>query len=224
MARQAQDTTGKIQFGVSLLIRASILAALLAAVWNRQYFVLFISALALMLTFLPAIIQRHYRVHLTIELELIALVFIYASLFLGEVHGYYTRFWWWDVFLHGMASLTLGIIGFLIIYVLYRERRIAASAFLIAMFSFAFAMAAGAVWEIIEFSIDSALLTNMQKSGLIDTMTDLLVDAVGALAASTAGFFYVKYGHTPLFERLVIRFVRKNPRFLRRLQERTRKL
>lgn len=224
MARRVQDTASTIQFGISLLIRASILAAILTAVWNRQYFVFFISTLALLLTFLPAVIQRHYRVHLTIELELVALIFIYASLFLGEVHKYYTRFWWWDVFLHGMASLTLGIVGFLIIYVLYRERRIAASAFLIAVFSFSFAMAAGAVWEIIEFSIDSTLLTNMQKSGLVDTMTDLIVDAAGALAASIAGFFYVKYGHTPLFEHLVTRFVRKNPRFFRRLHRRTQKL
>ncbi len=218
MRQREENIAGKIQFWVSLLIRASILAALLTAVWNRHYFVLFISALALLLTFLPSIIQRHLRVHLTIELELIALLFIYASLFLGEVHGYYTRFWWWDVFLHGMASLTLGVLGFLIIYVLYRERRIAASAFLIAVFSFSFAVATGTVWEMTEFIIDSAFGTNMQKSGLIDTMTDLIVDAIGAFITSTAGFFYVKYGRTPLFERLITRFVKKNPRFFRRMR------
>ena len=34
----------------------------------------------------------------------------------------------------------------------------------------------------------------MQKSGLLDTMSDLIIDAAGAFVASMTGYFYLKAG------------------------------
>ena len=74
------------------------------------------------------------------------------------------------------------------------------SPFFVVMFAFCFAVTMGVFWEFFEFSADRILGTNMQKfrfpelgqDGLVDTMTDLFVDAVGALITSIVGYFYIQ--------------------------------
>ena len=75
----------------------------------------------------------------------------------------------------------------------------------------------GTLWEIFEFSMDAAWGINMQKSGLVDTMWDLIVDGIGALFASIVGFVYLKGGKTHLFEKLLMSFVKKNPKFFKNI-------
>ena len=77
------------------------------------------------------------------------------------------------------------------------------SPFFVAFFAFCFALAAGAVWEIIEFTIDGVLGFNMQKfalqdgtrlvgrAALSDTMKDIIVDTCGALIAQAAGYLTI---------------------------------
>ena len=52
-------------------------------------------------------------------------------------------------------------------------------------------MAIGATWEIFEFTMDKLFGLSMQKSGLDDTMYDLIVDTFGALSAAAAGYYYL---------------------------------
>lgn len=49
-------------------------------------------------------------------------------------------------------------------------------------------MAIGGIWEIFEFAMDQVFGMNMQKSGLIDPMWDLIVDALGPLFSVTTGY------------------------------------
>jgi uncharacterized membrane protein YjdF len=58
----------------------------------------------------------------------------------------------------------------------------------IAFLSFCVAMAIGGIWEIFEFAMDQVFGMNMQKSGLIDPMWDLIVDALGPLFSVTTGY------------------------------------
>lgn len=206
----------KIHRIVSYTIRIALLVAIVSAVINSRWTVLFASCLTLFLTFLPAIIERNYKIDLPVEFELVIVIFIYAAIFLGEVHGYYTRFWWWDVVLHTGSGAALGFAGFIILYVLYTEEKIKAKPFTIALFSFCFAVAIGAVWEIFEFTMDNFFGMNMQKSGLVDTMWDLIVDSLGAFLASILGYVYMKGGNTRLFERLIRRFISKNPHLFKK--------
>ena len=75
---------------------------------------------------------------------------------------------------------------------------------MLALFSFSFAIAIGVVWEIFEFFMDISFGLNMQKSGLIDTMGDLIVDSLGALLASGIGYFYLRIKHTLVFKDVVM--------------------
>ncbi len=210
------DIAEKIQLGISYLLRISLLIAIISAIINENWLTLFMASFALTLTFLPALIERNYKIYLPTEFEFIVTIFIYASLFLGEVHKYYMKFWWWDLFLHSVAGITFGFLGFFIMYVLHKGKKVATSPVLIALFSFSFALAIGSVWEIFEFSIDRLLGANMQKSGLMDTMGDLIVNGSAALLTALIGYFYVKDGPSLLVNRFLTKFIQKNPQLFKK--------
>ena len=210
----------KFHYLVTLLIRLSLIVAIIFAVYEFKWTVLFVSILVFFLTFLPVIFERNYKIDIPVEIELMIVVFLYAALFLGEVRGYYEYYWWWDLLLHGGSALAFGFIGFIILYVLYRGKKINANPWVIAVFSFCFAIAMGTVWEIFEFSMDQLFGFAMQRTGLIDTMWDLIIDCVGALIASLAGYFYLKGWGVFIFGEATKRFVRDNPRLFTKKGER----
>ena len=147
---------------------------------------------------------------------LVIIILMYAYLFLGEVKGYYTIFWWWDLILHAGSGIAFGFIGFLILYVLYKSGKIKANPSTIAMFSFSFGLAIGTMWEIFEFTLDNSLGINLQKSGLKDTMWDLIIDGAGALIASFTGYLYLKRERVGVFGKLVKDFKKENPKLFKR--------
>jgi hypothetical protein len=101
----------------------------------------------------------------------------------------------------------------LILYLITARGKLKASPFLIAIFSFAFGLAIGALWEIFEYAMDTWFGLNMQKSGLRDTMADLIVDAIGAGVASVTGYIYLRFNIHDPFDRLIEWFLQENPRF-----------
>ncbi|QDU83146.1 hypothetical protein Pla163_02430 [Planctomycetes bacterium Pla163] len=183
-----------------------VLGAILAVVQGR-----YLAALTTLgivgATLLPLALGRRFRVNLPPQMELLAVVFVYASLGLGEVHGYYERFWWWDALLHTGSGMLLGIFGFLLVHVMNEHERIAMhlKPGFVALFAFMFAVGLGALWEIFEFTADSTFGLNMQKSGLVDTMWDLIVDTLGALVISLLGWRDLRRGSDRWFLRSWIR-------------------
>lgn len=205
----------KIQFILINIIRIILLIAIAGAIYNFRWTILFVSLMTFLLTFLPYFFEKRYKINLPIEFEIVVVLLIYASLFLGEVHAYYTKFWWWDIILHIGSAVALGFIGFIIMYILDKGNKIKANPLTMVIFSFCFALAIGALWEIFEFGMDQLFECNMQKSGLVDTMWDLIVNAIGAFIASVFGFFYLKNGKIFVFDRLMKEFEEENPGFFK---------
>jgi hypothetical protein len=182
----------KLQFIMVFVMQFFFIGAIVWAVFEPLWEVIFVSLLGIVAVWIPLYFAKSDKFDMPIEFVFLFTLFIYGSLFLGEIRGYYTRFWWWDIVLHAGSGLALGFIGFLILYSLYKNKKLPISPGLLAMFSFSFALALGTIWEIFEFAMDNIFGLNMQKSGLRDTMWDLIVDAIGALIASLSGYFYVK--------------------------------
>lgn len=155
---------------------------------------------------LPTIFSRRFQFELPASLYLMYIIFLYCAIFLGEVGSFYYRVRHWDVYLHAFSSLMSGIFGFMVVALLNRSEQFSVqlSPFFVALFAFCFAMTIGAVWEIYEYTFDGILGLNMQKfitaegevlvghAALRDTMKDIIVDAVGALVASIAGYLSLK--------------------------------
>jgi len=210
---------------LTFVLQAILVVGGVAAVWEQQWLAALITGGIIVITLVPFFLAKRFRVFIPPEFVLLAIAFVFASLFLGEVHGYYSRFWWWDIVLHTCSGFLLGTIGFLLVHVLNETEDIGVhmKPGFVAFFAFLFAVGMGAIWEIFEFGMDSFFCTNMQKkmlgdaSGLTDTMWDLIVDTLGALVVSVLGYGYVKSaGNESFLERLIRSFIESNPRLFDR--------
>ncbi|MDX9816200.1 MAG: hypothetical protein RBT06_04605, partial [Smithellaceae bacterium] len=102
----------------------------------------------------------------------------------------------------------IGFIGFIAIYKINGKYSMNISPLLVAVFSFTFAITIGVFWEIFEFVLDVFFETTLQSwdlpeteilmgasyqgSGLRDTMSDLIVNSMGALLTSFICYFLYK--------------------------------
>lgn len=205
----------RIQYVIVWLMRLALVVAMVWTIFLAQWSMLAITALALVLTWLPALIESGYKVQLPVEFDLIIVLFVFAGIFLGEVGDAYSLFWWWDAALHTASGVVLSFGGFLILYTLYYQKRLRANPITFAIFTFAFGMAAGGIWEIFEYTMDELFGLNMQKSGLHDTMSDLIVDAIGSLAVSIMGYRYVKNDSKGFIAKAIQSFLKHNPQLKR---------
>lgn len=217
----------RINRALIAVIKIILLLAIPLSVYEKNWIALFVTVLTLSLVLLlPRLLHQRYRVNLPVEFQLIIVIFLYSSLFLGMARNWYLRIPGWDSLMHFFSGIALGFAGFLILYVLYKSGRLTASHLLIAFLAFCVAVAMGTLWEIFEFTIDRLFGANMQRAqsslteiqrygsghcAVQDTMYDLILDSVGALIASTAGYLYLKKKDFPLFNNLVQRFEEQNP-------------
>jgi hypothetical protein len=162
--------------------------------------------LGIVVIFLPSMIERTWHVAIPSFMYIAFIVFLYAAIYLGEIRSFFYRFADWDTVLHSFSGFMLGSLGFSIVQLLndLEKVRIRMSSLFVAFFAFLFAIGLGLVWEIYEYSFDGLLGLNMQKyalddgtllvgrAALQDTMEDLIIDALSALAASVVGYFSIR--------------------------------
>jgi hypothetical protein len=198
------------------LIRAFLLLEIMTGLNEGNWTPAFIATATLILTFLPAIFARRWQIHVPPSFVSAIIVFTFATLFMGEVWDYYERFWWWDLVLHGSSAIGFGLIGFLFIFLMFQGNRHNAPPLSVAVISFTFALSIGALWEIFEFAMDKSFGMTMQKSGLGDTMYDLIVDTFGAALGALAGYLYLKGQLGGGLRQLIEEAVSRNRRIFRR--------
>jgi hypothetical protein len=199
---------------LQLVMAIQLVLLLTRGEWPQAFFV----AGIMVLTLAPVVFRL--PVDIPSEIQIVAIVFVFATLFLGEVKGYYERFWWWDMALHTTSGLLLGIFGFMCVYILNEDSHVDLHMrpSFVALFAFFFAIGIGALWEIFEFGMDQYVGTNMQPatpddpSGLTDTIHDLIVDTVGAAIVSLGGWRYFARARSSRVDSWVTRFIERNPR------------
>lgn len=193
----------KIKIMVFIILRLSLIIAAFIALMNKNWMSFGMAILIFILLLMPSVAERRFKIDIPSKFEIVLILFIYAGTFLGDTIQLYERLPWWDTMLHGLSGFVLGNIGFLIGNYLNNssKNRIDPSSCFVAFFSFCFAVAAGAIWEIYEFSIDHFLGFTMQGESLGDTMSDLILDAAGALIFAILVYLQQK-GRINIIERL----------------------
>lgn len=73
-------------------------------------------------------------------------------------------------------------------------------------------MTVGAIWEVFEYAMDMFFGLSMQKSGLDDTMGDLIVNALGGFIASLTGYVYLVRNSAGMLGQGLSRFIQLNQR------------
>ncbi len=201
------------------IIQAILAVEAVVGVLAQSWTAAFVALSTLTLTFLPQRFARFFGIQLPGTILAATVIFIFATLFLGEVADFYQRFWWWDVALHFLSALSFGTMGFLLIFMLFEGDRYAAPPWALATLAFCVGLSIGALWEIFEFAMDQLFGMNMQKSGLVDTMKDLIIDTLGAALGALAGFFYLKERQIGGLGPMIDAFITVNKRWYRKLRK-----
>lgn len=193
----------KLEMSLSILLKFSIGFIAILSLARQEYFLIFASLFFFCISFLPTVINRRSNVYLPPIMDLAITVVLYNHFFLGMHKGFYYKFPWWDLALHLSNSVVIGFIGFGIVYSLMITKQVLAKPFFISLYAVLFATTIGVFWEIFEFLADTTFGTNMLSDGIVDTMTDLIADIIGASVVALAGFFYLRNPHPGIFEKAV---------------------
>jgi len=197
----------KIKIWIFIAIFLSLIVAGAISIYDKNWTSLGMSILTMCVILLPSAFEKRFKLDIPSEFEIVLIVFIYAAIFLGEQGQFYNRFWWWDKILHSFSGLILGNVGFLVVRYLNSSSKmdIKLSPIFVAVFSFVFAVAMGAIWEIYEYFMDNCFGFFMQRGSLDDTMTDLILDTIGALVFAVLGYFEQK-GKINIISKYIVKF------------------
>jgi hypothetical protein len=200
------------------LIWLTLIAAFLVALATARWSLAFVALSTFGLSLVPVLAEQRFGIRLPLRFVAGVVLFIFATIFLGEAFDFYNRYWWWDIALHAGSAVGFGLVGFIFTFMMFEGDRYAAPAWAIAFLGFCFALTLGALWEIFEFGMDQIFGLNMQKSGLVDTMWDLILNTIGASLGAFAGFLYLKNRSMTGLTQILQEFITKNRRFFRRLR------
>lgn len=108
------------------LVWAALIISMPVSAWEGQWSAVFVAMATLALTFLPLVFEDRFHIKIPVGFLAAIVMFIFATLFLGEVGDFYERYWWWDAFLHFGSAVGFGLIGFITIFIMFGGDRYAA--------------------------------------------------------------------------------------------------
>jgi hypothetical protein len=180
-----------IYFGTRIILIISIIYF----IFQQDWVSLINTSAILLLIIAPSILKNKYDFYFPLELDVIVGIFLFISLFLGSVQDYYEKYPLMDGILHLKSGILLGVLGFVLVYVLNKNSKndkLNLNPLFISIFAIMFSLGISVFWEIYEYTIDTVWGFKTQESGLPDTMGDFIVNTVGALIVSISGYFWMK--------------------------------
>jgi len=79
---------------VALVIWVALVLSIGGSGVMGQWQATFVSTLTLVLSVLPIVFANRFEIKLPTRFTAAIVVFVFASMFLGEVKDFYERFWW----------------------------------------------------------------------------------------------------------------------------------
>ncbi|UCC93136.1 MAG: hypothetical protein JSW25_00195 [Thermoplasmata archaeon] len=143
--------------------------------------------------FVPTVIRRATGLSMPVALEFL----LFLALFLhvgGGALGIYDMFGPWDMVTHFVSTFMLALFGFTLVFIANHQW-----AFMtmtpgrVILVTMVIAMSLGFIWEGMEWAADK-LFDIRAQDGIADTLMDLVMDAVGGLAASLLAVRWVANG------------------------------
>lgn len=173
---------------------------------NEPEIVLCLLSVGLAGLLLPVLLVRKLRIKVPAIIPILWAIFIFSTVFLGEVCGFY-HIAHYDKVLHALAAFTIAILGFMVIDLFNKPGAVTTmKPFFIATFAFCFSFSINVLWEVYEFIMDSCFAdSNMQRfmvapgypfigqDALSDTMRDIVIAVIGALVAVIIVHLYTKH-------------------------------
>lgn len=171
----------KIDLYSKWILRVSILCSLVFTLMSNHWVGTLGGTIVLIVTFVVDYINYKF---FKINTAITSIVYIYCifSLVMGNMWDFYDKIEWWDILMHVLSGIILGIIGDMILNTHVNDGKL--SAIVRFLFIVGISCFVGVIWEIYEFTIDSLLNLDTQlakSSGVTDTMLDLITDLTGGV-------------------------------------------
>lgn len=190
------------------LIRILLVVSALVEIDSGRWHILYINLFILGLTFMPVGIKFVFKVSFPLGFEIV----FYLSLLLLVISEKITEGSVIQVFL----GVLMGIIGFVLIYVLYYNKQEKANALLVVLFSFCFAASLGAVWEVFQYVMIEKLEMGLAGYAGDYSSQMILRMIIGGAVVSALGYIYLLLERQGLITNLMQPFISKNPDLARK--------
>jgi hypothetical protein len=186
-SRPSTATQRRIIRGMQLVLLAIVAYGLLA----RQPKAIINGSMALLVTFVPALLERNYDIPLDpwLGLWITTAVFLHT---LGSA-GLYGQVQWWDHLTHATSASLLAGVGYTVARAIDLH---AEDIHLPARFAFVYifivVLSFGVAWELFEFGLDivsdaTGVTMPLAQRGLNDTVKDAMYNSIGALIVGLFG-------------------------------------
>ena len=147
--------------------------------------------ISLLITSVPALLERNYRIPLDpwLGLWITLAVFLHTA---GSA-GLYAVVGWWDHLTHAMSASLVAGVGYTFARAVdIHSDRIYLPRQFFFVYTLVVVLAFAVVWELFEFGLDVAadatgVSMPLAQHGLDDTVLDLVFNSVGALAVAAFG-------------------------------------
>ncbi len=195
----------KVQFVFWIIVRISMIVCAAYSFIHGDKVMGFESVACFIFSHLWDMFQIFGGESFIIEVPPLSQTLLNIIIFIGIVFGSYLelfdKIWWFDNFMHILSGFVCASFGYDLAVILQRKKG-KCSIILAAMFGLMFALSIAVGWEFYEFLMDSLHGTNLQLSkagpetamfdiskyhneygylGLVDTMTDMMMNAIGGI-------------------------------------------
>ena len=186
------------------LITLGFFVAVAHELWYRDWMGVFVVTQGILISFLPYILRMYFDIYSPFALRVGIVLFLFSTLVLGEIANFYSTYHWWDLVLHGVASMGITLIMFIFLLIFFTRIELKLIAEFATFLAVGTSLAFAVLWEIYEFVIDIYFETDslMQPSNF-DTMTDLSISVVGAVLVGVFGYRYIKWKTQDVISRVI---------------------
>jgi len=187
---------------LSLAVKLILILSIINAIYLQLWHIMSANIFLLIMMFAPQIIKKSYKLRIPIEFEWVLLIFVLLTFFIGRI-----KFAIAPIFF----GIAVGMIGFIILLILYSNNQIKKNYFLIILFSFNFAVAFGFVLEILKYYLKLILGHELSAGIYAFSMMTMTYVIIGAAISSLFGYVYMKR-KIKVLDRVVKKFKEINPK------------
>lgn len=164
-----------------LSLRLLVIICMILQFYHRNYENVLLCFLTLILFTIPYFVNKKLKITIPDTLEIIIYCFIFSAEILGEINNFYGSIPQWDTILHTLNGFLCGAVGFSLVDILNRNKKIhlSLSPAFVSLVAFCFSMTIGVIWEFFEFGADTLLKTDMQKDRVIEEVSTVYIHPDG---------------------------------------------
>ena len=184
---------------IIFLYLVTIIGTIYMIIFDDEALVDYLKDISLMIVMIfPLIINKIFKIKIKENLVLMYTLFVFSAGFLGVTIGLYWIVPGFDKFNHTVSGILSAFVSLLLLDLMHRYKT--RDRLFNIMYMIIFSLAIACLWEIFEYTCNILFGGDAQmvaKTGVNDTMQDMIVAFVGSIITSL--IYYFKY-NTSLFE------------------------